>query len=85
MRVSIRWIELHTGHTRRTTNALPGSNREIFGAKELHFTLQWVVRCLRKRPLNETLRKCCQKRLKASPDVSDCRLNKHRLINSLEG
>src|SRR5262245_57041554 len=38
-----------------------------------------------KRPLNETLRKCCQKRLKASPDVLDCRLNKHRLINSLEG
>ena len=37
----------------------------------------------RKRPLNETLRKCCQKRLKAPPDVSDCRLTKHRLINSL--
>jgi hypothetical protein len=36
-----------------------------------------------KRPLNETLRKCCQKRLKASPDVSDCRLNKYRLINSV--
>jgi hypothetical protein len=37
----------------------------------------------RKRPLNETLQKCCQKRLKAPPDVSDCRLTKHRLINSL--
>src|SRR5262249_13802448 len=34
----------------RSTPSLPGSNREIFGAKELHFTLQWVVRCLRKRP-----------------------------------
>ena len=36
------------------------------------------------RSLHETQRKCCHKRLKASPDVSDCRLNKHRLINSLE-
>jgi hypothetical protein len=27
-------------------------------------------------------RKYCQKHLKAPPDVSDCRLNKHRLINS---
>jgi hypothetical protein len=32
------------------------------------------------RALNETLRQCCQQRLKAPPDVSDCRLNKHRLI-----
>src|SRR6266852_2644972 len=40
-------------------------------------------RCPRKRPLNETLSKCCQKRLKAPPDVSDCHLNKHRLINAL--
>ena len=27
---------------------LPGSNREIFGVKELHLTSQLVVRCLRK-------------------------------------
>jgi hypothetical protein len=30
--------------------SLPGSNGEIFGAKELRFTLQWLVRYLRKRP-----------------------------------
>jgi hypothetical protein len=35
------------------------------------------------RPLNETPRKCGRKRPKAPPDVSDCHLNKHRLINSL--
>src|SRR5918995_5681185 len=40
-------------------------------------------RCPRKRPLNETPRKGCQKRPKAPPDVSVCHLNKHRLINSL--
>ena len=63
--------------------SLPGSNREIFGAKELYLTSQRVVRCLGKRPLNETPRKCCQMRLTAPPDVSDCHLTKHRLINSL--
>ena len=62
---------------------LPGSNREILGVKELRLTPQGVVRCLRKRSLNETLKKCCQKRLKAPPDVSGCHLNKHRLINWL--
>jgi Fructose-bisphosphate aldolase class-II len=37
--------------------ALPGSNREILGVKELRLTPQGVVRCLRKRSLNETPRK----------------------------
>ena len=42
-------------------------------------------RCPRKRPLNETYGKRCQKRQKAPPGVSYSHLNKHRLINSLEG
>jgi hypothetical protein len=63
--------------------SLPGSNREILGVKELPLAPQGVVRCLRKRSLNETPRKCYPKWLKVSPDVSDCHLNKHCLINSL--
>jgi hypothetical protein len=35
------------------------------------------------RPLNETLRNCLQRRLKARADVSSSHLNKHSLINSL--
>jgi hypothetical protein len=33
------------------------------------------------QPLHETLKKYCQRRLKARVDVSSSRLNKHRLIN----
>jgi NAD(P)-dependent dehydrogenase (short-subunit alcohol dehydrogenase family) len=42
-------------------------------------------RCPRKRSLNGTLRKCCQKRQKARSGVSYSHLNKHCLINLLEG
>jgi len=35
------------------------------------------------RPLHETLKKYCRRRLKAGADVSSSHLNKHRLINSL--
>src|SRR5262245_32585427 len=62
---------------------LPGSNREIFGAKELHLMIQAVISSLEKRPLNETLRKCFQRRLNARAYVSSSHLNKHRLINSI--
>jgi hypothetical protein len=38
---------------------------------------------LKKRPFNETLRKCSQSWLKARADVSSSHLNKDSLINSL--
>src|SRR5262245_7245268 len=46
---------------------------------------QLVVRCPEKRSLNEPRRKRCQMRQKARLGVSYSHLNKHRLINSLEG
>ena len=52
--------------------------------KELPLAPQWVVRCLRKRPLNETLGKVLFQRRKPPSGVSFSHLNKHRLINSLE-
>src|SRR5262245_7638030 len=64
-------------------SSLPGSNRAILGAKELHLIPQQVARCPEKRSLNEKPRKCCQNRVKAPPDVSVCRLNNLRLINWL--
>src|SRR5215510_13132084 len=66
-------------------NTLPGSNRAILGAKELYFIPQWVVRCPEKRSLNEPRGKRCQMRQKARLGVSYSHLNKHRLINALEG
>jgi hypothetical protein len=68
---------------RSSSRRLPGSNREIFGAKELRYTIQAVMNSLKKRPLNETRRKCSQSWLKARADVSSSHLNKHSLINSL--
>jgi hypothetical protein len=53
-----------------TDNALPGSNRAILGAKELHFIPQRVARCPEKRSLNEPWRKRCQMRQKARLGVS---------------
>jgi len=75
---------LHTGAL-TTPISLPGSNRAILGAKELHFIPQRVARCPEKRSLNEPRRKRCQMRQKARLGVSYSHLNKHRLINSLEG
>jgi hypothetical protein len=37
---------------------LPGSNGEIFSAKELRLPTQVVVSSLKKRPLNEMLSEC---------------------------
>jgi len=64
--------------------SLPGSNGERIGAEELHFYSQWVVRCPRKRPLNETHRKCRSKRWNRPKSVSVSHLTKHRLIKRLQ-
>jgi len=66
-------------------NPLSGRNGEIFNVKELHLAPQWVVRCLRKRPLNETRGKVLCQRQKPLSGVSFSHLNKHRLINAIEG
>jgi hypothetical protein len=78
--------ELMEGFRRKFSSEviwLPSSNGEIFGAKELHLTIQAVTSGLTKRPSNEIQRKCSKSWLKAQVDIPSTHLNKHRLINSL--
>src|SRR5262252_3113362 len=66
-----------------SSTTLSGRNGEIFNVKKLPLAPQWVVRCLRKRPLNETRDKELVQRRKSPSGVSFSHLSKHRLINAL--
>jgi hypothetical protein len=58
---------------------------EILGVKELLLTTQPLVICLIKRSFDATLHKAYRSCLNDASGASSGRLNKHRLINSLQG
>ena len=62
---------------------LSDSNRTILDAKELHLIPQWVERCLGKRRLIRHCVSGLERRRLPGANLSDCRRDKHCLINPL--
>src|SRR5215813_1963822 len=60
-----------------SSRSCAGPNIKVLKDKDLEFANSI-------RSLNETLSKCCQKRLREATSVSSSHLTKHRLINSLQ-
>ena len=76
-------VDLFLFHPLRLMGGLSDSNGVILGVKELRFIPQRVLRCQKTFRLMRHLASVVERALTPGVRLSDCRLTKHRLINSL--